>query len=414
MPSKSKSVKVLVINAGSSSIKSCVYDIAHGQHNEPYVEPVWRAQVSMSGEKGKLKVTPTKGEPTTTDFKNENMNSGYEQLFTILNTHPGSPIDSPDEIHAVGHRVVHGGEKYFVPTKVTPEVTRDLEKLIDLAPSHMPSNLKGLQTASEHFPKSLQIAVFDTAFHSTMPDEAIIYPTPWEWYHDRLIRRYGFHGISHSYCMKRAAQILKKETDELVMINCHLGSGGSLCAIKNGESIMNTMGFTPLEGLVMGTRSGSIDPGILFYLLSHGAYTVDELDIKLNKESGLKGISGISGDMLEIQNAADKKDRRAQLAVEIYIRSLTSNIAAMLPLLGGVDVLSFAGGIGENSASIRKAAVERLAFLGILIDEGKNKEACAKDLNITAPGSKVQTLVIHTNEELEIARDCIQFMEEEI
>ncbi len=404
MPAKSKSVKILVINAGSSSIKSCVYDIEPGKHNESQLQPIWRAQVNVSGESGTLKVTAPDGNESKTTFKNEGINSSYVQLFTALNTHPGSPIESADEIHAVGHRVVHGGEKYFVPTQVTEEVARDLEKLVDLAPSHLPSNLKGIRTAIEHFPKSLQIAVFDTAFHSTMPDEAIIYPTPWDWYQDRLIRRYGFHGISHSYCMKRAAQLLRKDADELVMINCHLGSGGSLCAIKNGESIMNTMGFTPLEGLVMGTRSGSIDPGILFYLISHNAYTVEELDNILNKESGLKGISGISGDMLEIQKAAKEKNRRAQLAVEIYVRSLTSNIASLLPLLGGVEILSFAGGIGENSASIRKKAVERLGFMGVKIDDAKNEEASKKDMNISAPGAKVQTLVLHTNEELQIAR----------
>ena len=405
----SNNVKVLVINAGSSSIKSCVYDLEHGADNKPYVEPIWKAQVDLKGKVGKLTVK-VNGEVTSiVEFQNEDADSGFVRLFQELTTHPASPIGSPDEIHAVGHRVVHGGEKYFEATKITEETLQDLHNLIDLAPSHMPANLKGIKTAQAHFPNSEQIAVFDTAFHSTMPDEAIIYAAPWEWYQQRLIRRYGFHGISHSYCLTQAGNLLKKGPHELNLINCHLGSGGSLCAIKGGESVMNTMGFTPLEGLVMGTRSGSIDPGIILHLLEIKAYTADQLDTILNKESGLKGISGISGDMVEIQKAASEDNRRAQLAVEIFVRSVASNIAALMPLLGHIDALSFAGGIGENSSSIRTAVVERLGFLGVKIDEEKNR-AASKDSNISKPGSTVQTLVIHTNEELQIARESIQFI----
>lgn len=410
MTGDSNKVKVLVLNAGSSSIKSCVYELEHGEDNKPHVEPIWKGQVDLKGEVAKLTVK-VGGEVTSiVEFKNENIDSGFARLFQELTTHPANPIAAPEEIHAVGHRVVHGGEKYFEATKIDDQVIQDLNNLIDLAPSHMPSNLKGIEVAKEHFPTSVQIAIFDTAFHSTMPDEAIIYATPWEWYQERLIRRYGFHGISHAFCLSQAALLMKKETDEMTMINCHLGSGGSLCAIKAGESVMNTMGFTPLEGLVMGTRSGSIDPGIIFHLLEKQAYTSDQLERILNKESGLKGISGISGDMVEIQAAAAKEDRRAQLAIEIYVRSVASNIAALMPLLGQIDVLSFAGGIGENSSSIRSAVVSRLGFLNVRIDEEKNK-AASQNLNISAVNSEVQTLVIHTNEELQIARESIQFIE---
>jgi acetate kinase len=406
----SNKVKVLVINAGSSSIKSCVYELEHGSDNKPYVEPIWKGQVDLKGETGKLTVK-VNGEVTSRiEFKNNNLDSGFIRLFQELTTHPASPISAPEEIHAVGHRVVHGGEKYFEATKIDEQLMQDLNNLSDLAPSHMPSNIKGIMLAKEHFPSSVQVAIFDTAFHSTMPDEAIIYATPWEWYQERLIRRYGFHGISHKYCLFQAALLMKKETDEMTMINCHLGSGGSLCAIKTGESIMNTMGFTPLEGLVMGTRSGSIDPGIILHLLEKKAYTSDQLDKILNKESGLKGISGLSGDMVEIQQEAAKNNRRAQLAVEIYVRSVAASIASLMPLLGHIDVLSFAGGIGENSASIRSAVVSRLEFLNVRIDEEKNKLA-SDDLNISSADSPVQTLVIHTNEELQIARESIQFID---
>jgi acetate kinase len=378
-------------------------------NNQRHVDPIWKCQVDLKGEVGKLKVK-VGGETTSLiEFKNENIDSGFIRLFQELTTHPASPISAPGEIHAVGHRVVHGGEKYFEATKIDDTVIRDLRELTDLAPSHMPSNLKGISLAKEHFPTSVQIAVFDTAFHSTMPDEAIIYATPWDWYQERLIRRYGFHGISHSYCLTQAASLMKKEIDEMTMINCHLGSGGSLCAIKNGESVMNTMGFTPLEGLVMGTRSGSIDPGIILYLLEKKAYTVEQISNILNKESGLKGISGLSGDMVEIQQAAEKNDRRAQLALEIYVRSIASSIASLMPLLGKIDVLSFAGGIGENSASVRSAVISRLAFLNVRIDQDKNN-AASVDLNISALDAPVQTLVIHTNEELQIARESLQFV----
>jgi acetate kinase len=402
------SIKVFVINAGSSSVKSCVYDLEKDDHDRTTLKPLWQAQANLKGGLGEMEIKPFRGEPHTVSFANENIDSAYVQLYTALNTHPGSPIDSPEEIHAVGHRIVHGGEKYFQPTELTAETLRNLEELIDLAPSHLPANLKGIRTAIEHFPQSKQIGVFDTGFHSTMPDEAIIYPVPWEWYQDKLIRRYGFHGISHSYCMRRAAELLGKDAEELRIISCHLGSGGSLCAIKYGESIMNSMGFTPLEGLVMGTRCGSIDPGIILHMLNREGHTAISLERELNKESGLKGISGISGDMQEIARAAENKNRRASLAIEIYVRSIACGIAALLPLLDEVDALSFAGGIGENSATVRKAVVERLKFLGIEIDGDKNR-ANAGDRNISTAQSKIQTLVIRTNEELQIATECLQF-----
>ena len=406
------SVKVFVINAGSSSVKSCVYDLEKDQKNHSTLKPIWQAQANLKGSKGELKIKPFEGETHTVTFENENIDSAYIQLYNALNTHPGSPIDSPDEIHAVGHRIVHGGEKYFEPTELTEDTLRNLEELIELAPSHLPSNLKGIRTAIEHFPQSKQVGVFDTGFHSTMPDEAIIYPVPWDWYQEKLIRRYGFHGISHSYCMRRAAELVGKDVEDLRIINCHLGSGGSLCAIKQGESVMNSMGFTPLEGLVMGTRCGSIDPGIILHMLTKEEQTAHELEAALNKESGLKGISGISGDMQEIVKAAEEKNRRASLAIEIYVRSVACGIAGLLPLLDGIDVLSFAGGIGENSAAVRKAVIERLKFLGVELDSERNN-ASDGDRVISTAESPIKTLVIHTNEELQIATECLQFFADE-
>jgi acetate kinase len=404
---KTDKSKIVVINAGSSSIKACVFDLAHG-HSQESVAPIWRAQVNFQSAGAEITVHGLDGATTKQRFDNAKPDEGLRQLLSSMEQGMQPPIEDIAEIKAVGHRVVHGGEKHFDPTVISKDVLSELEQLVELAPDHEPANILGIKVAMEHFSGATQVAVFDTGFHHTMPEEAIVYALPYDWYEKERIRRYGFHGISHSFCLDRAAAMIGKNKADFSMINCHLGGGNSLCAIKSGASIMTTMGFTPLEGLVMGTRSGSIDPGIIFHLLRQSAYSAEDLDKVLNKASGLKGISGISDNMKEILDAAPT-NRRAALAVEIYIRSLVANIASLVPLLGGLDVLAFAGGIGENASHIRREAGLRLAFLGVHIDDAKNN-GCRTDADISSSPASVRTLVIHTNEELAIARECLKFV----
>ncbi len=402
----------MVLNAGSSSVKACLFEVQRVE-GETELRALWKAQVDLTEKNCELSyesVGKSQLEPVAAEFPFLNLESLYDKLFEALLADPGSPVADLSDILAIGHRIVHGGQNYFEATEITPKVMRDLEELVDLAPSHMPASLKGIQTACRYFPKSVQVGVFDTGFHRTMPDEARIYSAPWEWYEQLHIRRYGFHGISHSYSMHAAAKLLGHSPHEIRMISCHLGGGDSLCAIKFGQSVMNTMGFTPLDGMVMGTRCGAIDPGIILYLMRHHNFTGEDLDKSLNNDSGLKGISGISSNMLEIKRAADSGHERAKLAIEIYLRSLTANVSALVPLLGKLDVLSFTGGIGENSSFIRKAAVERLGFLGIEIDDEKNEAPQDEDSNISKAGALAKTVVIHAKEQLQIGRQCLPFV----
>jgi acetate kinase len=317
---------------------------------------------------------------------------------------------------------VHGGEKYRQSTWIDAEVKTEIDRLSAFAPIHNPANLAGINVIEHILGADIpQVAVFDTAFHANLPPAAYTYPGAYEWL-NQGIRRYGFHGISHQYCAQRAAQILGRDLRSLKLITCHLGNGCSLAAIRDGYSIDTTMGFTPLEGLMMGTRSGSIDPGIFIHLMRHSGCTVDELDRLLNHNSGLLGISGISNDLRQITKAMSERDERAKLAFDLFVHRLRSNIGAMLASLGGVDALVFTAGIGENSAVIRSAACEGFEFLGLSlakpppcgIDPSKNNaapirasaQANANDLDISHPDSKVRVLVIHTEEDWAIAQEC--------
>ncbi|NEQ55423.1 MAG: acetate kinase, partial [Leptolyngbya sp. SIO3F4] len=311
------------------------------------------------------------------------------------------------DIDVVGHRVVHGGQAYQTSTLITPEVKTEIARLHQLAPNHNPANLAGIELMEELLEDVPQVAVFDTAFHSQIPDIAAIYPGPYSWV-KQGIRRYGFHGISHQYCSQRAAQILGREYLRLIV--CHLGNGGSLCAVNRGRSIDTTMGFTPLDGLMMGTRSGAIDPGILVYLMRQG-YNADQLDLLLNKESGLKGISGISHDLRQIKQAIDAGNSRAQLARDIYLHRLKAHMGSMLMSLGGVDAVVFTAGIGEHDASIRAAVCKTMGFLGLTLDHDKN-EKNPVDQDIATIDSTVRVLVIHTQEDWTIAQDCWRCLQE--
>ncbi|NEQ25760.1 MAG: acetate kinase, partial [Microcoleus sp. SIO2G3] len=313
------------------------------------------------------------------------------------------------DIDIVGHRMVLGGQEYSKATLVTPDVKAAIQQLAELAPAHNPVNLEGIEAIEQILAQVPQVAVFDTAFHSQLPLSAAVYPGPYAWF-EQGIRRYGFHGISHQYCVQRAAQQLGKPLDSLRIISCHLGNGCSLAAVRDGVCIDTTMGYTPLEGLMMGTRSGSVDLSILIYLMRQG-YDAEKLDNILNKQSGLKGLSGVSGDMRQIKLSIEEGNSRAQLAFDVYVHRLRSYIGAMLASLGGLDALIFTGGVGENSAPVRAAAVEAFGFLGLKLDQAKN-EASPVDENIATVDSTIPVLVIHTEEDWAIAKECWQLFKE--
>ena len=310
-------------------------------------------------------------------------------------------------VAAVGHRVVHGGAAHTRSERVTDALLNSLSGLAELAPLHNPLNVEGMRAARKAWPDVPHVAVFDTAFHATIPEEARTYPVPSRWTQEWAIRRYGFHGLSVAYCADRAARILRRTPDGLRLIVAHLGNGVSLTAVRDGRSIDTTMGFTPLEGVMMGTRSGSVDPGALLYLLRHKGLSVDDLDRALNRESGLLGVSGDSGDMRQVQEAAKGGSARARLALEMYGHRLRQAIGALAATLGGLDVLVFTAGIGEHSAAMRAAACRGLEFMGVQLDDRANT-ACKPDADVAAASSKVRVLVIATREDLTIVRETVR------
>ena len=394
---------VLVLNAGSSSQKSCLYDLGESIPDTP-PEPLWKADIDwMSKGKGILTVE-SNGKEQEIEIKDRDT-----ALKTLLNTLIEGElkvIDSLDKIDLVGHRVVHGGTEYSQPTLINDDVKKAIADLIPLAPSHNPANLEGINTIEEIIPEVPQVAVFDTAFHSTIPEPAKVYPIPYKYY-EKGIQRYGFHGTSHQYCAHRTAQILQQPLKSLKIVTCHLGNGCSLAAIKDGICIDTTMGFSPLEGLMMGTRSGSIDPQILIYMMQEYGSDAKEIDRLLNKESGLKGVSGISNDLREIAKAIDNGNTQAQLAYDIYLHRLKKAIAAMVASLNGLDVLVFTAGVGENSSMVREKTCAGLSYLGIKLDTAKNN-AKPKDVDIATENSQVQVLVIHTQEDWAIAKLAVE------
>jgi len=417
---------ILVFNAGSSSQKSCLYILdaeAQGTAQQPSFQPpdpVWEAQIdwiSPSDKAGnkqenaaRLSIHTHTGESLVKTIASPSRLETLSYLLSCLYEGPTQAIASLKEIDIVGHRVVHGGQDYQQSVFITPAVKATIDRLSPLAPKHNPANLEGIELMESLLNNVPQVAVFDTAFHAQMPDVAATYPGPYDW-KAQGIRRYGFHGISHRYCTQRAAQILGRSVDDLKLIVCHLGNGGSLAAVKNGKSIDTTMGFTPLEGLMMGTRCGSVDPGILIHLMRQGK-SADEIDQILNRASGLKGISGISHDMREIESAISQGNERAELAQALYIHRLKACIGAMLMSLGGVDAIVFTAGIGEHSSRIRSAACEGMAFLGVAIDSNAN-EGNPVDTDIATDASAVRVLVIRTQEDWAIAQSCGQLLDEE-
>lgn len=367
---------LLVLNAGSSNLKASIFETENGCIKDS--EPVFKEKISWQ-------------KSNSIACKNS-----IKQLLQSVKTH---------KIDAVGHRIVHGGDKYIHPVLINDKVLADLKNLIELAPLHEPISIAGIECVKEVLQDIKQFAVFDTAFHADMPESSKIYPLPYEWYEKLGIKRFGFHGISHKYAAKRAGDLLGKEFESLRIITCHLGSGASLCAVAGGKSIMTTMGYTPLEGLVMGTRAGSIDPGIILHVLKGENYDIDSLEDVLNESCGLKGICGVS-DMEEIEKLSGSGNRSAKLALEIYINRLASSIASLLPLLGGLDALVFTGGVGENSTYIREATCQKLEFAGIKIDSGLNKSVNS-DCLISSKQSSANVLIVYSKEDLAIAQECI-------
>jgi len=398
---------ILVLNGGSSSQKSCLYQFKETTLPRTPPQPLWQAQVDWTHHQGvaELKVKTALGGALQEDIASQERLPVIARMLETLWQGPTQVIAGPDQIQTVGHRVVHGGETYRASTLITPAVKAAIARLAMFAPIHNPVNLAGIEATEAILGSAVpQVAVFDTAFHAQIPPAAYVYPGPYEWL-SQGIRRYGFHGISHGYCAQRAAQILGRSLADLRLIICHLGNGCSLAAVRDGHSIDTTMGFTPLEGLMMGTRSGSIDPGILIHLQRQFGYSTADLDHLLNRASGLQGISGISSDMRHIMAAIANHHERAQLALELYVHRLRFYMGAMLASLGGLDALVFTAGIGEHSPPVRAAACQAFAFLGLELDEDKNADS-PLDIDIASPTSQVRVLVIQTQEDWAIAQEC--------
>ncbi|HWY46017.1 MAG TPA: acetate/propionate family kinase [Bryobacteraceae bacterium] len=370
-------MRILVINGGSSSFKCRLDELPEGPLPIAPPKPVWEKRLDW-----------------------DQGSSVPAVLEPVLRSVPG-PVD------VVGHRIVHGGPVYRQTAALTTEVRAAIAKEIEFAPAHNRFELEAVQAVDQFLgPGVLQIAVFDTGFHSTLTPDAYVYPGPYEWL-DQGIRRYGFHGINHQYASRRAAELLGADPASPRLIICHLGNGASLAAVRGGKSADTTMGFTPLEGLMMGSRCGSIDPGILVYLIRHRGSTAEQLDEIMNQKSGLMGVSGISGDMRKIESAMEAGNGRAQLAFEMYVHRLLRELGGMLAVLGGVDAIIFTGGVGENSARLRERVCSNFGFLGLKLDATKNALPPA-DQDIAASDSRVRVLVIRAQEEWEIARECHQ------
>jgi len=400
-------MKVLVLNSGSSSQKSSLYPMDETLPDDPPT-PIWEGKIEWRDRIAEAEIKNARGVVQKNRAKVSSRAEAVEQLLGTLTTGDRPALTSLTNIDVVGHRVVHGGPKYEGPVSLTPEVRAGIAKVSDFAPLHNRAELEGMELTERLLSGVPQIAVFDTGFHRRMPLAAVVYPGPYQWF-EQNIRRYGFHGINHQYCAARAARLLGRDVNSLKLITCHLGNGCSLAAIREGHSIDTTMGFTPLEGLMMGTRSGSIDPGILTYLMRQGRLQSEEIDDVLNKESGLLGISGISGDMREIIAAMKRGHSRAKLAFDIYIHRLQAGIGAMIAVLGGVDALIFSGGVGENSAQVRNAACKQLVFLGLKLEDAAN-EQLTPDRDIAAPDSTVRVLIIRAQEDWAIAKECWRVM----
>jgi acetate kinase len=391
-------VKVLVVNCGSSSIKFKLYAMPEG-------EVLVKGLVQRIGEpEGEIALSSPSGSVTIEERVPYHA-AGLRRAMELLATSDATPLSSIEEIDAVGHRVVHGGERFTGTVRIDDDVVEALEDHVELAPLHNPPNILGIRVVRELLPDVPQVAVFDTAFHQTMPPRAYLYALPREMHTELRIRRYGFHGTSHRYVAQRAAEMLGRDPADTNVITCHLGNGASIAAVRGGESVDTSMGFTPLEGLVMGTRCGDIDPAIVLYLANGPGKTLKEIDRLLNKQSGLLGLSGKSNDVRELQRLREAGDEDAAVALDVFAYRIRKYVGAYLAVLGRVDAIVFTAGVGEHQTAIRAAALEGLEPLGIALDPAKNEAAVGVEAAIGAEGSKVEVLVVPTDEEGMIARD---------
>ena len=397
-------MKILVINCGSSSLK---YQLINMENEEALANGlVERIGLDKS-------VLTQKVEGREKYVVNKDMKDHKDAIKLVLETLVDSEhgvIKSMDEINAVGHRVVHGGEKYSKSAIVTDEVMKELEECAKLAPLHNPPNIIGIEACKALMPNTPMVVVFDTAFHQTMPEKAFLYPLPYELYEEHNIRKYGFHGTSHKYVSSKAAELMKKDIKDLKIITCHLGNGASVAAIQGGECVDTSMGFTPLQGLAMGTRCGDIDPAVVVYLVKELGYSIDEVNNLLNKKSGVLGVSGVSSDFRDVETEAWKhNNHRAQLALDIFVYRVKQYIGSYAASMGGVDAIVFTAGVGENSVELREEILTGFEFMGVEIDKEKNNVR-GKLAEITKESSKVKAFAIPTNEELVIARDTLELV----
>ncbi len=374
-------------------------------------EVIAQGGVEKIGMKGSfLKLTLPDGQKVQLEGEILEHRAGIEYIFGVMLSEKYGCIRSLDEIDAVGHRVVHGGERFNKSVLITEEVIEMLKECIELAPLHNPPNLKGIYAIQELLPHTPQVSVFDTAFHQTMPDYAYVYGLPYSLYEKYGIRRYGFHGTSHRYVSKRACEFLNVPYESQRIITAHIGNGVSITAIKNGKSVDTSMGMTPVEGLMMGTRSGDLDPGVISYIMEKERMSASGISTLLNKFSGVLGISGLSSDMREIEAGIKENNPRAILALNTYDYRIKKYIGAYGAVLGGVDILVFTGGVGENQAITRSVVCKNMEYMGIELDEELNRSVRAKEVVISKPSSKVKVLIIPTDEELTIAKDTMQIL----
>ena len=396
-------MKIIIINCGSSSLKYKLIDMANEKDIiEGIVERIGLDQSRLV----------QKNELREKYILEKEIKDHKEAIDIVLNTLVDSKvgvIKSIDEITAVGHRVVHGGERYSSSIIINEEVIKYLEECSKLAPLHNPANIIGIRACQSLMPNKEMVAVFDTAFHGTLPEKAYIYAIDYALYKDHKIRKYGFHGTSHKYVSHKVAETMGKDIKDLKIITCHLGNGASISAIKGGECIDTTMGFTPLAGIPMGTRSGNIDPSIIPFLVEECGYTIEEVSESLNKKSGVLGISGVSSDFRDIEDAASNGDKRAQLALDIFHYRIRAEIGSFIVNMGGVDVIVFTAGVGENSPETREECLKDLEFLGLTLDKEKNKVR-GKLAEISQADSKIKAYVVPTNEELMIAKETVELI----
>ncbi len=397
-------MKILVLNCGSSSIKYALYDM----DSKSIMTSGGAERVGLDGAFVKVKLA--NGEKKTIMHDIPEHTEGVKFIFSLLTDHEIGVIKDLKEIDAVGHRMVHGGEKFNKSVLLTDEVLKTFEECSDLAPLHNPANLKGVRAVQELMPGLPQVGVFDTAFHQTMPKEAYMYAIPYELYEKYGVRRYGFHGTSHRYVSQRVCEYLGVKAEGKKIITCHIGNGGSIAAVKDGKCVDTSMGLTPLEGLMMGTRSGDIDGGAVTFIEKKLGLDADGMSNLLNKKSGLLGVSGISSDMREIFQANQDGNERAKLAFDMYCYRVRKYVGSYAAAMNGCDIIVFTAGVGENQADMRESVCNGLSFMGVEIDVEKNKTIHGEEAVISTPNSKVTVVVVPTDEELMIASDTLALL----